>query len=249
MLVDSGRSSLKLSLMLLPRKSGRIAFPAYTCPILFEVILDAGYEPVPVDVDYQTIEMDPSQLRKEIINGLDGIIVVHLFGDPSPLLRVKEISRDTPLVEDCAQGIGGVCDSKPVGSQGNASIFSFGFGKTITGGMGGALSLNSDPFRWEDRGLGLGVQDPRVGDRIRALFWMAGLKFGSLSPLYSIAYPFFRSRQRNEDREEIERINNGHHLSLSPRLIPSCVSGVIESQLKKIRFNRGWTQKKCSNND
>jgi dTDP-4-amino-4,6-dideoxygalactose transaminase len=231
---DSGRTALKLCLLLLNHKSNRIALPAYTCPILFEVILDAGFEPVPVDVEYQNLEMNLDSLQKEASSGLDAVISVHLFGDPISVKRTRNLIRDIPIIEDCAQGIGAHKDSKPVGADGDFSIFSFGFGKTITGGVGGALSINNSEFLDKIKANRNLVNPADLSERLRSLFWMVGMKFGSFSPLYSIAYPFLKSRNRKEDAVSPERISSGTPSIGPPKMLSPCVCKVVDSQLEKL---------------
>jgi dTDP-4-amino-4,6-dideoxygalactose transaminase len=70
--------------------------------------------------------------------------VPHLFGlaaNLDDLLNLK-----VPIIEDCAQAIGGSYHHKPLGSFGQAAIFSFYATKMITTGEGGMVVSNSKKF-------------------------------------------------------------------------------------------------------
>ena len=231
---DSGRTALKLCLSFLKHRSNRVALPAYTCPVLYEVILDAGFEPVPIDVEYETMELNEQNLQNESLSGLDAVIVVHLFGDPVSVKRTRNLIQEIPIIEDCAQGIGALKDSKPVGGDGDFSIFSFGFGKTITGGIGGALSINKGGLL-ENVKKARDLVDPADrSQRFRSLFWLTGMKFGSFSPLYSIAYPILKSKNRNEDARSAQRILSRAPSIGASRALSSCLCNVVVSQLEKL---------------
>ena len=74
------------------------------------------------------------------------IIPVHLGGWPCDMPSIMALAKKHNLyvIEDCAQAIGGEIDGRPVGSFGDASIFSFCQDKIIsTGGEGGAVCFNA----------------------------------------------------------------------------------------------------------
>lgn len=231
---SSGRSALKLCLSLLSRKSNRIGLPTYTCPVLYEAIIDSGFNPVPIDVEYGTLELNIEGLRKECNVGLDALILVHLFGDPVSVKEIRSTISEIPVIEDCAQGIGAVKDSKPVGSSGDFSIFSFGFGKTVTGGIGGALAINSIPFSKKLDEARERLRRAGHTQRFRALFWMTGMKFGSLGPIYEVAYPFFRTKNRREELESADRIISKRPSIGEPMALSPCVCDSVNSQLDKL---------------
>lgn len=231
---DSGRTALKLSLSFLNRKSNRVGLPGYTCPVLFEVILGAGFEPVAIDIEPRTMELNGEQLSEESSRGLDALILVHLFGDPVSLKKTRGLISDIPIIEDCAQGIGAVKDSKPVGSDGDIAIFSFGFGKTITGGIGGALSINSNIFHEKTVDIISELRKAGYSQRMRALFRMTGMKFGSFSPLYEVAYPLLSSRNRDDEQKSVERITRQKPAIPDPSKLSSCICAAVSSQLGKI---------------
>ncbi len=81
-------------------------------------------------------------LRKKNIFTL---IVPHMYGNPASIEKIKKlcIKKKIFLIEDCAQSLGSIYKKKPLGSFGDAAIFSFGYSKNIDVGDGGCIALNN----------------------------------------------------------------------------------------------------------
>ncbi len=151
---SSGTTALHLALLALeadPR--ARVIVPGFTFPATANAVLNAGLEPVLVDVDPSTYNFDPDDFAA-VLDGIDGPAVflpVHQFGLPSPLDAVGDLCRDrgVPVVEDaaCALGAGLVIDGarREAGAIGELACFSFHPRKVITTGEGGLVST-SDPI-------------------------------------------------------------------------------------------------------
>lgn len=141
----SGRTALYVALKALNlRKNDEIIVPAYTCAIVIEVILRLGLKPIFIDVNLETYNLDIDSLREVIGNNTKAIIPIHLFGRPCEMDNISEIAGDLGLkvIEDAAQALGAEYKGKRIGTMGNLGVFSFGLGKCITGGNGGAVSVN-----------------------------------------------------------------------------------------------------------
>ncbi len=144
-LTDSGTSALTLALLVV-RAATRapVALPAYCC---YDVATAADGAEIPFflyDVDPRTLSPDFESLRETFKAGARSAVVAHLFGVPADLARVQEVAApyQALVIEDAAQGSG--CDYRgnPAGSLGALGVLSFGRGKGVTGGSGGALLLN-----------------------------------------------------------------------------------------------------------
>jgi len=70
------------------------------------------------------------------------IIITHLFGIPRDFEKEDRI----PIIEDCAQCIGGKINGRIVGSIGDISFFSFGFDKPISTNEGGMIIVNNPRY-------------------------------------------------------------------------------------------------------
>lgn len=98
-----------------------------------------GAKPVFVDVEPDTLCLDPGQVRRAITPKTRAIIPVHLFGSMADMDRFMALSRETgiPIIEDCAHAQGGVWKGKGLGSIGQVGSFSFQQSKTLASGEGG----------------------------------------------------------------------------------------------------------------
>lgn len=125
-----------------------MTFDASVNPVLYE-----GGEPVFIDSEYETWNMDPDALRKafEIYPGVKIVIFVHLYGVPGKIDECKKICEEhgALLIEDAAESLGaftsvtdretGEVLSVPTGAVGDYGIISMNGNKIITGSSGGCL--------------------------------------------------------------------------------------------------------------
>jgi perosamine synthetase len=142
---NSGRSVLYLLLETLKRKDEErrdgVLIPGYTCYSVAASAAKAGLKIGVYDIDPQTLSPDPDSLRRSASSRTLAIVHQHLFGIPTPIDGLKEIAKDTGtyLIEDAAQGLGGTLNGRPLGTIGDFGFFSFGRGKPLPLGCGGAL--------------------------------------------------------------------------------------------------------------
>lgn len=154
--VSNGTTALHLALATLSIGPGdEVLAPALTNMATFFAILYQGARPVPVDVDPDTLNMDPAQLRSRITKRTKAIIVVHLYGHPVDMDPVLAVAREHGLlvVEDCAEAHGALYKGRKVGGLGDIGCFSFYANKVITTGEGGMLTLRR--VDWADRARNL----------------------------------------------------------------------------------------------
>src|SRR3954452_18511398 len=140
--VRSGTAALHLAVLafgLEPGDEGLV--PAYTFPATANVVALSGLRPVLVDVDPETMNLDPARVavgpRTKLLLG------VHLFGRP---LRVHELSDDVPLLEDAAGALGARYRGRACGGLGVAGCLSFHPRKIVTTGEGGAVTTDDEAF-------------------------------------------------------------------------------------------------------
>lgn len=146
-LVSSGTSALIVTLKALKALSPRpeVVIPAYTCPSVAAAAIEAGLQPVLCDVEPATLDYDARLLERTINAQTLCVVAHHLFGVPSNVARIRRLCRqhDAFVVEDAAQAMGVSVGGRWVGTLGDAGIFSFGRGKNITCGSGGAIVTSS----------------------------------------------------------------------------------------------------------
>lgn len=137
--------------------------------------LDRRFGVVLVDVDLETMMLDPACVEEAIIPGRTrAIMPVHQFGHPADMTSLLAIARrhDLKVIEDAAQAHGAEWETGKVGALGDAGAFSFQSSKNLASGEGGVLTTNDTALfgrarmisnvgraleggdRWEHPGLG-----------------------------------------------------------------------------------------------
>jgi dTDP-4-amino-4,6-dideoxygalactose transaminase len=139
---NTGRSSLYLILRALNLPKGsRIGVPLYSCTVVFDAIIKAGCIPYFIDIDLDNYTLDPEDLAEKI-DSLSAVVVIHTFGRPADMDRIKEVAGDVPVIEDCAHSLLSRCGEEQTGTLSFASFFSFK--KYLSMGEGGMIILNND---------------------------------------------------------------------------------------------------------
>ncbi len=150
----SGTDALVIPLMAYElKKEDAVFVPAFTFYASAESVVLGGATPVFVDCD-DTYNMDVQNLERQIQRVLRekkltprGIIPVDLFGQPADYSEILEIARkyDLFVLEDAAQGFGGIYKGKKAGSFGEVSATSFFPAKPLgCYGDGGAIFTDDD---------------------------------------------------------------------------------------------------------
>jgi dTDP-4-amino-4,6-dideoxygalactose transaminase len=147
-LVSSGTAALTVTLRALAASSRRtgVVIPGYTCFTVPGAVVHAGLRPVPCDIDASTFDFDHTRLAEAIDGDTLCVVAHHLFGVPSDIGSIRALchSRGIAVIEDAAQGMGGMSKDGPLGTLGDVAILSFGRGKSVTACGGGAILTNSD---------------------------------------------------------------------------------------------------------
>jgi dTDP-4-amino-4,6-dideoxygalactose transaminase len=134
----SGTAALHLAVLALGLAPGdEILVPAYTFPATGNVVELAGLKPVLVDVDPETMNIDPAQV--EVGPRTKAVLAVHLFGRPAPL---DELPGELLVLEDAAGARGARYRGGACGGLGLLGCLSFHPRKIVTTGEGGAVTTN-----------------------------------------------------------------------------------------------------------
>jgi dTDP-4-amino-4,6-dideoxygalactose transaminase len=147
--VASGLSALRLALGALGVTQGaRVLVPAYSCVALANACLSWGAEPVPVDIESDTWNLDARRCREAVSEvGAKAVIAVNTFGAPADLTYGQ--NTRIPIIEDCAHAFGLDVDGRPFGGRSEIGTLSFYATKLLGSGEGGAVLTNSaDVFQF-----------------------------------------------------------------------------------------------------
>jgi dTDP-4-amino-4,6-dideoxygalactose transaminase len=123
-----------------------VIVPDFTYPATANVVERLGADPVLVDVDRRTYNIDPEAVVEAVTDDTAALMPISFGGqplEPEPLRAVAD-EHGIPIYEDAAWGFGAAWDGEPVGSQFEASIFSFHPRKAITTGEGGVIVTDDD---------------------------------------------------------------------------------------------------------
>ncbi len=143
-LMDSGTSALTTALTRSGSAAGavrRVALPAYACPDIATAAIGAGLPIVLYDVNPETLAPDETSLDAVLARGVSHVVVTHLYGrlvDVAAIRRKAE-AAGAVVIEDAAQWGGGTLGGVRGAAGADWSILSFGRGKGINAGGGGAL--------------------------------------------------------------------------------------------------------------
>jgi len=175
--VASGTDALLLSLKALGIGPGdKVIVPSFTFFATAGAVVNVGAEPVFVDIEPRTYNLDPGHLREllrdgRLAEGVRAIIPVHLYGQMAEIDEITEIAKEHELyvIEDAAQAIGAEYKGRKAGTIGHLGIFSFFPTKNLGAyGDGGLVVTNDDELADKVRLL-------RVhGARPKYYHWLVG---------------------------------------------------------------------------
>ncbi|MGN0382915.1 MAG: DegT/DnrJ/EryC1/StrS family aminotransferase [Eubacterium sp.] len=119
-----------------------MTFDATVNPVVYE-----GGEPIFIDTEYDTWNMDPVALEKafELYPDVRLVVVAHLYGTPGKVDEICDICKKhcALIVEDAAESFGATYKGVQTGTFGDTSIISYNGNKIVTGSCGGMLLTDS----------------------------------------------------------------------------------------------------------
>ncbi len=127
-------------------KGDEVIMPTFTMAGSCNAIIYSGAKPVLIDSERETWNMDISKIEEKITSKTKAIMVVHIYGHPVDMDKVKEIAdkHNLLILEDAAEAHGAEYNGRKVGSLGDIACFSFYANKIITTGEGGMVVTNNE---------------------------------------------------------------------------------------------------------
>jgi len=151
-LTNSGSSSNLLMLSALTSKrlynlkrGTRVITPIAGFPTTLNPIFQLGFEPVFVDIDIDTLNLNLDQVEQAVKLGAKIITFAHVLGNPPNMDRLMDIINIHKLIflEDCCDALGSTYKGNPLGSFGEMASCSFYPAHHITMGEGGFVACNT----------------------------------------------------------------------------------------------------------
>ncbi|MDJ0924668.1 MAG: DegT/DnrJ/EryC1/StrS family aminotransferase [Acidimicrobiia bacterium] len=139
-----------------------VIVPTMTFAATAEVVVHLGAAPILVDVDPDTLSIDPNLAAEAITDRTRAIIPVHYGGHPADLSQILDIATSAEMfvIEDAAHAFPASYQGSPIGGIGDVTCFSFYATKTITTGEGGMITTSDAGLASTMRSLSLhGLSD------------------------------------------------------------------------------------------
>ncbi len=197
--LSSGTAALHLALQMLGVGPGdTVLVPTLTFAATVNAVMYTGAEPVFIDSERQTWNLDPELVAEELARAAHrgklpkAVVTVDLYGQCADYRPILSACRqyDVPVVEDAAEALGATYDGRPAGSFGLIGCFSFNGNKIITTSGGGMLVSAHPEFCERARFLASQARDPaphyehsHVGYNYRMSNLLAALGRGQLAVL------------------------------------------------------------------
>jgi dTDP-4-amino-4,6-dideoxygalactose transaminase len=197
--LSSGTGGLHLALMLLGVGAGdKVIVPSMTFVATANAVRYVGAEPVFIDSDRQTWNLDPDLLEEHLRSSAargdlpKAILPVDLYGQCADYDRIVPLceSFGVPILEDAAEALGASWSGRPAGSFGRLGVFSFNGNKIITTSGGGMLVSDDEALIVHARKLATQAREPaahyehaEVGYNYRMSNLLAALGRGQLANL------------------------------------------------------------------
>ena len=150
--LSSGTDADALALAVLhdfgAKRNDDIIVPALSFVATGNSVLQAGFNPVFVDIDRKTLNIDPLKIEKAITRKTRAIMPVHLMGKPAAMDEINRIAKKHKLfvIEDAAEAHGAKYKGRNIGTLGDMAAFSLYVAHIITTIEGGIVVTNKRGF-------------------------------------------------------------------------------------------------------
>lgn len=162
-----------------------VLVPGITFVASATAVLAVNATPILVDIDPETLCLDPAAAAAAITPRTRAIVVVHVAGAAADLDALVDLCsrHDLHLIEDCAHAHGTFWKGRGVGSFGSFGSFSMQRSKLMTAGEGGVLICNDDGLRdraWSYANCGRQegawfYHHPNYGSNLRMTEWQGAI--------------------------------------------------------------------------
>lgn len=137
------------------KRGDEIIVPALTFVATGNAVLQAGFKPVFVDVERETLNIDPKKIEALITPRTRAIMPVHLMGKPAAMDEILSIAHKHKLyvIEDAAEAHGAEYKGKKIGAIGDMACFSLYAAHIVTTIEGGIIITNNEKMAEAARSL------------------------------------------------------------------------------------------------
>lgn len=212
----NGTAGLIVSLLALGIGAGdEVIVPPYTYVATASCVLTVNAIPIFADIDLETANIDPEDVKRKITAKTKAIIPVHFGGLPCDMDALKHIAQKYHLkiVEDACHSWGSQWKGRGAGAIGDCGAFSFQLSKNITAGEGGIILTNSKDIADLSRSY---INFGRIEGKHRYEHYLLGQNYRMTEIQAAILLTqLTRLKQQAEKRDE-----NGRYLDEKLKNIP-----------------------------
>jgi dTDP-4-amino-4,6-dideoxygalactose transaminase len=124
--------------------AGEVIVPSFTFFASGEALLWNGIRPVFADCEPDTWNIDPLDVARRITSRTTAILGVHMYGNPADTESLSRIASrsDVKLIFDSAHAFGSSQQGKPIGTFGDAEVFSLSPANPLAAGEGGLVTTD-----------------------------------------------------------------------------------------------------------
>jgi dTDP-4-amino-4,6-dideoxygalactose transaminase len=144
---NSGTSALHMCVAACGIEPGdEVITPALSWTSSASCILHHNAVPIFVDVDWDSMHLDPEAIEAAVTDRTRAILVVHYWGVACDMDPILDIARrhDLRVIEDACQAVGATYRGRRTGTLGDVAAFSLNQNKNFTGGEGGLFVTDDD---------------------------------------------------------------------------------------------------------
>ena len=218
----NGTAALEICLRALGIGCGdEVIVPPYTFVATASAVLAVSATPIFVDIESDTLNIDPNLIEAAITPRTKAIILVHMAGRPADMDAIPAIARKHGLylIEDAAQAVGAAWRSTRVGAIGDLGTFSFQASKNLNSGEGGIILSN-------DEGLADKAWSVANVGRVRSGRWYEHQVLGGNYRLTEFQSAILRAQMTRVPDQTERRADNAEYLR-------SLLEGVDSIQLMR----------------
>ncbi len=154
--VSSGTAGLHTCLVAAGVGPGdEVVTPSFSFAASANAVMFERARPVFVDIDANTLNLDPELVEGAMSPRTKAILPVHVFGQPADMRPIRDIAdrHGVAVIEDACEAIGATYEGRNAGSLGTAAVFAFYPNKQITTGEGGMIVTDDDDLATSYRSL------------------------------------------------------------------------------------------------
>jgi CDP-6-deoxy-D-xylo-4-hexulose-3-dehydrase len=216
--VNSGSSANQITMAALKERfgGGEIIVPTLTWVSDIASVLQAGFDPVFVDINPRTLGMDTKEVLAELNSSTRAVFITHILGynalDQTLIDECR--SRNIPIIEDVCESHGATFKGKKLGSHGFASNFSFYYAHHMSTIEGGMVCTDDSEFyetlrMMRSHGMVREVKDDALKARYKS-------EHPDLNPDFIFAFPAYnvRSTELNAvlGRAQLKRLDANNEI-------------------------------------